>query len=413
MEPALNANLSDEVDLTLAHFSDIGWLDDCLTASCPPDTMVSPGTAVNLDFCVTNCGTSGDITVTVSDTAGWCPPSTQTASILNGQTVCFPVTCTTPDTCDTVMTKVTFIAKTAAGLADTCMMTITSKNTPPVADCRNAGFEGTGGPGCSVAVTASQVDFGSFDPDGGPVTLTLVPPGPFSEGVTPYMLIATDACGASDTCQATITVTCPAAVLDLEPPVITFTTVALGDTVCDSVCVINTGTAQLDVTSITGCDTDGFFVDLGGFDTTIAPGDTSKFLVCFSPTPAGPDTCVLTVDSNGGSGQVTVQVGEVSAVGDPAGTAFRAGPVIPTPFSAAAQLRFNLPRSDGIRVDVFDFQGRLVRTLAAGERRPAGAQSIGWDGRDQRGETVGGGVYFIRIRTDTQGSKVVRAVRLN
>jgi flagellar hook assembly protein FlgD len=57
---------------------------------------------------------------------------------------------------------------------------------------------------------------------------------------------------------------------------------------------------------------------------------------------------------------------------------------------------------------VFDANGRRVRQLARGVF-PAGAQLIHWDGRDQRGNEVAAGVYFIRLRTgeEEKSMKVV------
>ncbi len=46
---------------------------------------------------------------------------------------------------------------------------------------------------------------------------------------------------------------------------------------------------------------------------------------------------------------------------------------------------------------VYDASGRRVRTLAAGEW-PAGEQSVRWDGRDESGDRVGAGLYFVRLQ---------------
>jgi len=40
--------------------------------------------------------------------------------------------------------------------------------------------------------------------------------------------------------------------------------------------------------------------------------------------------------------------------------------------------------------------GALVRTLV-NEPKPGGSYSLEWDGRDDRGTTVGSGVYFYRL----------------
>ncbi|MGD8415221.1 MAG: hypothetical protein PVF33_13360, partial [Candidatus Latescibacterota bacterium] len=82
-------------------------------------------------------------------------------------------------------------------------------NDPPVALCQNVTVPS--GQTCPVAVEPSQVDNGSYDPDGDPLTLALDPPGPYPNGMTVVDLIVSDGFLA-DTCTATITVDCN------EPP---------------------------------------------------------------------------------------------------------------------------------------------------------------------------------------------------
>jgi len=66
---------------------------------------------------------------------------------------------------------------------------------------------------CQASVQAADVDNGSYDPEGDPFTLSLVPTGPFGLGTTPVKLIATSSGVDPDTCEATVTVT------DNTPPV--------------------------------------------------------------------------------------------------------------------------------------------------------------------------------------------------
>jgi hypothetical protein len=79
-----------------------------------------------------------------------------------------------------------------------------SANRPPVANCKNvtktAGYAGT------AAVSASEVNNGSFDPDGDPLVLSLNPAGPFAVGSHLVTLTVTDSHGAYDTCTAWVTV---------------------------------------------------------------------------------------------------------------------------------------------------------------------------------------------------------------
>lgn len=235
MEPAITGNLSNEVDLTLGHFTDLGWIDDCLQVACPSDTTVDANTVLDLDFCVTNCAFDDSLTITVTDTEGWCTPVSQVTPVIAGDSLCVPVSCSIPDSCDGPPNVVTFQVETSGGTVESCTTTIT-------------------------------VDCGS-------------------------------------------------------------------------------------VTSV---------------------GD---------PGPRGPAVLLASIS--------------------------------PTPFSAAAEIRFNLPEADRVQVDVFDFRGRRVRSILSGEERPLGEHSIGWDGRNERGAVVAAGIYFVRVATDNHGSRVVRAVRLS
>lgn len=61
-------------------------------------------------------------------------------------------------------------------------------------------------------VAPEDVDDGSSDPDGDPITFSLSPPGPYPPGTTQVTLTVTDDKGESDTCSATVTVVTAAAV---------------------------------------------------------------------------------------------------------------------------------------------------------------------------------------------------------
>ena len=49
-------------------------------------------------------------------------------------------------------------------------------------------------------------------------------------------------------------------------------------------------------------------------------------------------------------------------------------------------------------MDVFDVQGRLVRRLVDDRAGQTGVFSQNWDLRNNRGERVSSGVYFVRLR---------------
>jgi hypothetical protein len=70
----------------------------------------------------------------------------------------------------------------------------------------------------------------------------------------------------------------------------------------------------------------------------------------------------------------------------------------PNPFNPSVTIEVSLDRRRPLAVDVFDVRGRLVRTLAHGDR-PAGLHRVTWDGRDRGGAVVAAGVYFVAVRS--------------
>lgn len=71
----------------------------------------------------------------------------------------------------------------------------------------------------------------------------------------------------------------------------------------------------------------------------------------------------------------------------------------PNPFRRKTTIRYAIPTSAGateVSVRLFDLAGRLVRVLESGTREP-GVHTATWDGTDEVGYPVGGGIYFYRI----------------
>ena len=71
-------------------------------------------------------------------------------------------------------------------------------------------------------------------------------------------------------------------------------------------------------------------------------------------------------------------------------------PAYPNPFNPETNLRFELPGPGVVQVTIFNALGQKIREFYPGEML-AGLQSLRWDGRDARGQTVGSGVYIYRI----------------
>ena len=68
----------------------------------------------------------------------------------------------------------------------------------------------------------------------------------------------------------------------------------------------------------------------------------------------------------------------------------------PNPFSTSSRVSFTLGSSESrdVSVGVYDLSGRLVRELARGTFEP-GRHELRWDGTDQGGVRVRGGMYFV------------------
>jgi hypothetical protein len=87
----------------------------------------------------------------------------------------------------------------------------------------------------------------------------------------------------------------------------------------------------------------------------------------------------------------------------------------PNPSNGRVQIRFSLPgsrRQDApvqAEARVLDLQGRTVRRLHSGALA-RGITTVDWDGRNDTGQPLGAGIYFVRLSTPLGGS-TTRIVR--
>jgi hypothetical protein len=79
--------------------------------------------------------------------------------------------------------------------------------------------------------------------------------------------------------------------------------------------------------------------------------------------------------------------------------AFALLPNSPNPFSTHTSIRYAIPAASAdqpVSLRIYDLSGRLVRTLSPSRRAP-GIHESAWDGLDQAGHVLGGGIYFCRM----------------
>ncbi len=80
----------------------------------------------------------------------------------------------------------------------------------------------------------------------------------------------------------------------------------------------------------------------------------------------------------------------------------------PNPFNPTTTVAYNICDPQHVVLQVYDAEGRLVRTLVD-ERRTPGFHSVIWDGRDCNGHEASSGVYWVRVRAGVydSGCKIV------
>ncbi|MEJ2721252.1 MAG: T9SS type A sorting domain-containing protein [bacterium] len=80
----------------------------------------------------------------------------------------------------------------------------------------------------------------------------------------------------------------------------------------------------------------------------------------------------------------------------------------PNPFNPTTTISFTTPASSRVVLEIFDAQGRRVKTLID-DSTPAGSFTATWNGRDEKGAYVASGVYFVRLQSNghAQTRKIV------
>ncbi len=68
----------------------------------------------------------------------------------------------------------------------------------------------------------------------------------------------------------------------------------------------------------------------------------------------------------------------------------------PNPFNPITRIQYTIPSSGEVLVNIFDIQGRLIRTLLQSFQN-AGNNSIVWDSRNNNGNIVSSGTYFCQV----------------
>lgn len=129
-------------------------------------------------------------------------------------------------------------------------------------------------------------------------------------------------------------------------------------------------------------------------NTFIVPSNQVVVRFVASDEPGG-SLVEAAVDDVEFSGNITPTTGvETPAVQ----AVFRLDAARPSPVLGGTVLRFALPASGPVQLQLFAVDGRLVRTLRSGVLA-AGEHSVTWDGRTDEDHAAAPGVYFYRLRS--------------
>ncbi|HEU4765151.1 MAG TPA: putative Ig domain-containing protein [Candidatus Eisenbacteria bacterium] len=142
-----------------------------------------------------------------------------------------------------------------------------------------------------------------------------------------------------------------------------------------------------------------------GVQEIVACFKKSDLRLLFSNLAAGRQTVNVTIEGSLVSGAtfsapLTMIVKSTGAV--------LVASVSPNPLNPQAKLTFATSKPGAVRVQMFDPQGRLVKTIADERAAMAGYHDYTIDGRSSTGAKLASGVYFVKIVSEADGSTVTR-----
>ena len=85
--------------------------------------------------------------------------------------------------------------------------------------------------------------------------------------------------------------------------------------------------------------------------------------------------------------------------------------ISPNPLNPKATLTFATSKPGSVRVELFDVQGRLIRTLMDEPSASAGYHDVTIDGQDANRSRLASGIYYVKVRTSTDG-EITKAVAI-
>jgi len=73
----------------------------------------------------------------------------------------------------------------------------------------------------------------------------------------------------------------------------------------------------------------------------------------------------------------------------------------PNPFNPSTMISFSLPDNSNTTLSIFNAKGQLIKTIIT-EFLSAGTYQFNWNGKDEKDKNVSSGIYFFKVKTDTE-----------
>ncbi len=71
----------------------------------------------------------------------------------------------------------------------------------------------------------------------------------------------------------------------------------------------------------------------------------------------------------------------------------------PNPFNPSTVINYSVPQTAEVKLRIYNLLGQRIRTLFDGLKQ-AGVYTTQWDGRDDTGQQVAAGIYFLRLESE-------------
>ena len=91
--------------------------------------------------------------------------------------------------------------------------------------------------------------------------------------------------------------------------------------------------------------------------------------------------------------------------------AFYLSEAYPNPFNTSTSFDLKLPKSNKVNIEIIDILGRKVRSVNKNVQMEGGNYTVTWNGKNQIGESVSSGIYFLIVQSNNY-SWIIRKVML-